>query len=52
MGSLLSICVFQSTPPVRGATVIRTCPLFLPDGFQSTPPVRGATVISLCSFLP
>ena len=36
--------MFQSTLPVRGATVIRACPLFLPDGFQSTLPVRGATL--------
>ena len=35
--------LFQSTPPVRGATIFpprRVCRI---DGFQSTPPVRGAT---------
>ena len=35
--------VFQSTPPVRGATYNKS-PLLRAWGFQSTPPVRGATV--------
>ena len=35
---------FQSTPPVRGATLYRVFTLIL-VAFQSTPPVRGATVV-------
>ncbi|QTA93758.1 Uncharacterized protein dnm_098640 [Desulfonema magnum] len=40
--------MFQSTPPVRGATMFafRSAEQ---DEFQSTPPVRGATtLIYLC----
>ena len=35
--------LFQSTPPVWGATMLRPCHLCTPP-FQSTPPVWGATV--------
>ena len=34
--------IFQSTPPVRGATPLLS-PFAGGDAFQSTPPVRGAT---------
>ena len=34
---------FQSTPPVRGATVARRAHTRTINEFQSTPPVRGAT---------
>ena len=36
--------LFQSTPPVRGATNMRRALLINLSLFQSTPPVRGATV--------
>ena len=46
-GRLLSFhCIFQSTPPVRGATRAVLCPCAAQGAFQSTPPVRGATGIS------
>ena len=35
---------FQSTPPVRGATIRRRCKAAEKQLFQSTPPVRGATI--------
>mgnify|MGYP007060634037 CR=1 FL=1 len=35
--------VFQSTPPVRGATASRRAKK-VRQAFQSTPPVRGATL--------
>ena len=35
--------IFQSTPPVRGATY-NLPGRYLHGGFQSTPPVRGATI--------
>ena len=36
------VCLFQSTPPVKAATVIK---VFIDtfSGFQSTPPVKAAT---------
>ena len=34
---------FQSTPPVRGATLLHAINIYLLKIFQSTPPVRGAT---------
>ena len=40
---LLSLYLFQSTPPVRGATVLFGPPSRAFKTFQSTPPVRGAT---------
>ena len=39
---LLSVLVFQSTPPARGATAIQFEDID-PQKFQSTPPARGAT---------
>ncbi len=36
--------VFQSTPPVRGATLCAGGCISVFSAFQSTPPVRGATV--------
>ena len=42
--SASSASLFQSTPPVRGATISgRQTNGYLVSGFQSTPPVRGAT---------
>ena len=41
---LPSAVPFQSTPPVRGATITAVCKYYLCI-FQSTPPVRGATVV-------
>ena len=35
--------IFQSTHPVRGATLIRSCTFTISSVFQSTHPVRGAT---------
>ena len=48
---LLPYIVFQSTHPVRGATMVGqiTC---TPDGFQSTRPVRGATGLLSFALLP
>ncbi len=37
--------LFQSTPPVWGATMLRPCHLCTPP-FQSTPPVWGATSLN------
>ena len=42
--SVVTWAIFQSTPPVRGATPGRGKCRTLP-GFQSTPPVRGATLV-------
>ena len=42
--------VFQSTPPVRGATASRRAKK-VRQAFQSTPPVRGATQITFHFFL-
>ena len=39
--------LFQSTPPVRGATVILSIQHIRNKIFQSTPPVRGATIGTL-----
>ncbi len=38
--------LFQSTPPVRGATPVELTTAFSIWRFQSTPPVRGATLVS------
>ena len=37
------LATFQSTPPVRGATIDAAEKKRKPTEFQSTPPVRGAT---------
>ena len=34
---------FQSTPPARGATILRRVCYHISIEFQSTPPARGAT---------
>ena len=41
---------FQSTPPVRGATLCHECHNKRHPEFQSTPPVRGATFTPLSSY--
>ena len=41
-GGLLFL--FQSTRPVRGATLVRRFPILQSSKFQSTRPVRGATI--------
>ena len=44
--------LFQSTPPIRVATVFCCCFLFFCCIFQSTPPIRVATRIVDCEFCP
>ena len=44
------IQAFQSTPPVRGATMTIPPSPWLPTAFQSTPPVRGATLLHRVSY--
>ncbi len=44
IGKRLAKAIFQSTPPVWGATTILTAALLGETIFQSTPPVWGATL--------
>ena len=44
--------IFQSTPPVRGATTRNLASCGREQTFQSTPPVRGATFANILVFSP